>query len=106
MARILLQLGLVVLALSLLMLLLGVMGWVGGEQIAGATRIGLLAGGICVALGILLALLGKAGGLLARRTCARCNAPVRKGATYCPDHLKEAIQEAQDHLHGQRGSGI
>jgi len=62
----------------------------------------LLAGGVCVAAGIVLWILGRGAAGLAARSCRRCGRRVKPGRTYCDDHFKEAIEEVRDH---QRGHG-
>lgn len=98
--------GLVILALSLCVLLLAVVGVVEHEALGDIARYGIATGVGAFLLGLVLGALGKAGGVVRRSRCARCKRPVRKGAIYCPDHLQEALREARDKHHFDHGSGI
>ena len=57
----------------------------------------LLAGGVSVAAGVVLWILGRGAAGHAARSCRRCGRRVRPGKTYCDEHLKEAIEEYRDH---------
>jgi len=106
MAMFLIRMGLIVLALSMGVLLAGVAGWIQHERLGEVARLGLAVGAGCLVVGFLLGFLTKTGGLLTVRRCARCRRRVRKGQIYCPDHLSDALREARDKYHDERGSGI
>jgi len=56
-------------------------------------------GGVIVAAAVLWLLRGFVG-LVAVKKCPRCGKPVERNEIYCATHLKEAINEYQDHMHG------
>jgi hypothetical protein len=55
------------------------------------------AGVVCLAAGLLLALITPLGQKLRRGRCTRCGAPIERGQSYCLDHLRETVNEYQDH---------
>jgi hypothetical protein len=56
----------------------------------------LLAGGVCVAAGVVLWILGRGAAGLAARSCPRCGRRVKPGRMYCEDHFKETVDEYRD----------
>lgn len=98
--------GLALVAVSMVLLLALTLDWIQDDRLAVGIKYGLAAGAGLIVLGFALASMGKVGGAVRRSRCARCRRPVRKGAIYCPDHLKEALQEARDKYHQDHGSGI
>lgn len=98
--------GVFVAAAGALLILAGVAGWVEADQVRSLANFAVLGGLGLLALGFLLEALSRTGSVLARPRCPRCRRPVRKGAIYCPDHLKETLAEARDKYHDEHGSGI
>ena|SRR5437867_318712 len=49
-----------------------------------------------VALGLILAVVSRARGVVARSHCVRCGKPIAKGETYCSQHFRESVNEARD----------
>lgn len=56
----------------------------------------LYAGGIGMASGIVLKILGRVMVGLVARSCARCSRPVARGGIYCEDHRVAVINEQRD----------
>ena len=61
-----------------------------------------IAGGLCLAAGLLAKAAGRTTAVLVGRTCPRCGRRVTHGRVYCEEHLKETIDEYRDQ---QRESG-
>jgi hypothetical protein len=92
------QVGLVVLAGAVWLLVAGEVGWVSRDvtdrwflPVAGL-------GALCFAVGALGAVLEPLRRRVTRGRCARCGAWTERGQVYCLDHLRETVHEAQDTL--------
>jgi hypothetical protein len=97
MGRNLKYLGLVLLAATAWLLIALEADWVENALVEKAIPILAGAGVISIVLGILLALASPVGRKLSRGRCARCGAPIERGQSYCLDHMREAVNEYQDH---------
>ncbi len=63
----------------------------------------LIAGGACIALGILVRIAGRAAAGIAGRSCPRCGRRVKPGRVYCDEHLQETINEYRDRHRDGKG---
>jgi hypothetical protein len=107
MARVLIKAGLWILAVSVAVVLVAeAILPETGENLSRLAKFGLLGGAAMTVLGLILAVLGRGASALFRRRCVRCGKPVARGATYCPDHLKESVEQARDKAHRHHGSGV
>lgn len=97
MGRNLKYLGLVLLAATAWLLIAIEADWVESALVEKAIPILAGAGVISIVLGFLLALASPVGRKLIRERCARCGAPIERGQSYCLDHMREAVNEYQDH---------
>jgi len=71
-----------------------------GEQV----RLLLMGGAALLAVSLLLSLTGRVQAKVAGKHCPRCGKPVSRGQIYCPDHLKEAVNQFRDSQH-HKGEG-
>ena len=95
--------GLGVLAGAMWFLLAGEVGWIGAD-LSDAWFKPLFGGGAALfALGTLLSLLDPLVRRFSRGRCVRCGVTIEKGQTYCLDHLKETVNESQDHIRDRVG---
>ncbi len=93
-------LGLVMLAAATVALIGSELGWVPEEFVDSAFRPIVVAAGITLALGILLGVLAPLVRAVTRGRCVRCGSAIEKGQTYCADHLRESVLEAEDKIRG------
>jgi hypothetical protein len=100
MARLLVRLGGLLLLASVLYL--AIAQWAFGAVDNALFLKILLGGGVSVAAGVVLWILGRGAAGLAARSCRRCGRRVKPGRTYCEDHLKEAIDEYRDQQREQK----
>ena len=96
MGRSLRSIGVILIAASVWSYLAEAMGWVSSGLAAEWGGFGLKAGVLCLAGGILAAILAPVGRELRRGRCVRCGAAIERGQTYCMDHLKETLNEFRD----------
>lgn len=97
MARSLVSLGLLVLAIGACTLLAEEFDWVGQGALAHTWFPVLLRVGVaCVVAGVALAALSPLTRSLRGGRCARCRRRIERGQTYCADHLRETVNEYQD----------
>jgi hypothetical protein len=71
------------------------------QILAGAPDKGLfwnivIAGALCLALGLVLSMAGRGMAVLVGRSCPRCGHRVGRGRVYCDEHLQETINEYRD----------
>ncbi len=95
MAGILIRIGIVLIVLDVIYLTL----WeVYAEGADGALfRTVLKAGGISLAGGLVVWMLGRAVAFVTARTCPVCRRKVAHGRVYCDDHRSEMINRYRDH---------
>ncbi len=90
--------GLAVLAGAIWFLVAGEAGWIAADVsdqwFVPLARVG----AACFALGMVLGLLNPVIRRLTQGRCVRCGAPTERGQSYCLDHLRESVQEAQDEI--------
>ena len=94
-------LGLGVLALTAGLLAFEEAKWMPSDVVGPWIVPGIWAGAACLVGGIVLAVLGRVGASLGRGRCVRCGASIRKGQTYCNDHLQETVNEFRDQARDQ-----
>ena len=56
----------------------------------------LIAGGALLAASLVLSMASRLSSRMMGSRCPRCGKPVQQGHTYCPDHLKEAVNRYRD----------
>jgi len=90
--------GLAVLAVAAWVLIAGEAGWLDDHAVD-------LWSPLLIKVGVLLFVAGLATGLLSpllrqfrRGHCTRCGALTERGQSYCLDHLRATVNEAQDHM--------
>jgi len=96
MARTLKALGLLVLAAAACLLLAGEMGWVPPDLADSLVTTAASGGVLCLAAGLLMAVLRPVGRVLRQSRCVRCGRPIESGQTYCRDHLQATVNEYRD----------
>jgi len=96
--RILVHLGMGVLATAVGTLLAGAAGWVRQAVTDPWAVFGLKLGVACVACGLILQFLAPLARKLRTQRCARCDRPVDRGQIYCRDHMKQALEQARDQI--------
>jgi hypothetical protein len=101
MSRLLLRLGGLAMLGALAYLVVGDVFFKGADYPLARTI--LIAGGLCVAAGLLAGAAGRTTAVLVGRTCPRCGRRVAHGRVYCEEHLKETINEYRDR-HRESGS--
>ena len=97
MPRILRTLGLTILAAAVVLLIAGEAGAIDSRHVDRLLVPALQAGGIVLLVGLALSLLAPIGKIVRQGRCVRCGTRIEKTQTYCHDHLKNAVQEFQDH---------
>jgi membrane protein implicated in regulation of membrane protease activity len=103
MPRFLRTLGLTILAAAMFLLIAGEAGVVEQRFVDLLFVRGLQAGGIAFLVGVALSLLAPFARMVRRGHCVRCGKSIERGQTYCHDHLKNAVQEYQDHVRDHLG---
>jgi len=93
--------GLVVLAGAAWFLVAGEVGWISHDVADTWFRPFAGAGAALFGAGFLLGALGTTLHWLTRKRCVRCGARTERGQTYCLDHLRATVHEAQDTTHRQ-----
>lgn len=96
MGRLLRYVGVFLLAVTAVLILAEGVGWLEGSAVDVAVWWAARAGAICLAVGVLLAILSPVGRELRRGRCVRCGSAVERGQTYCADHLQAAVNEYRD----------
>jgi len=56
----------------------------------------LAAGGLLLVASLVLSMVSRLSSRMTGSRCPRCGKPVPQGHTYCPDHLKEAVNRYRD----------
>ena len=97
MPRFLRTIGLVILAAATVLLVAGEAGAVPASFADTWFLPVAQAGAIAFVSGLLLSLLAPFGRMVRQGRCVRCGVSIEKNQTYCHDHLKNAVQEYQDH---------
>jgi len=93
----------VLLAAAAWLLIAGESGWVSAE-LADAWFGPVAKGGAAMlVLGIAAAMLAPVGRELRRGHCVRCGAATERGQSYCLDHMRESVNEAQDRIRSEGG---
>jgi hypothetical protein len=90
-------LGLTILAAATVLLVAGEAGAVSARYVDIWFMPAAQAGAIAFAAGLVLSLLSPFGRMVRQGRCVRCGTIIEKNQTYCHDHLKNAVQEYQDH---------
>jgi hypothetical protein len=96
MGRLLRYVGIFLLAVTAVLILAEGVGWLEGSVVDVGVWWAARAGAICLAGGVLLAVLSPVGRELRRGRCVRCGSAVERGQTYCSDHLQAAVNEYRD----------
>jgi hypothetical protein len=94
--NLLLQIGLVVLAGAVWLLLGGQVGWVDPATSDHWGPLALKASVGCLTGGFLLRVIAPMERKLRGSRCARCGAATEPGHLYCRDHMKKAMDELRD----------
>lgn len=97
MSRFLRTLGLMILAVATVLLVAGETGAVSSHYVDVWFMPAAQAGAIALVAGLVLSLLSPFGRMVRRWRCVRCGTTIEKNQTYCHDHLKNVVQEYQDH---------
>ncbi len=97
MPRFLRTLGLTILAAATVLLIAGEAGAVSAYHVDIWFMPAAQAGAIAFVAGLVLSLLSPFGRMVRQGRCVRCGTTIEKNQTYCHDHLKNAVQEYQDH---------
>ncbi len=97
MPRFLRTLGLTILAAATVLLVAGEAGAVSAHYVDVWFMPAAQAGAIAFVAGLVLSLLSPFGRMVRQGRCVRCGTSIEKNQTYCHDHLKNAVQEYQDH---------
>ena len=90
-------LGLAILAVTAWLALAGEFGWVASAMANSLVEPMLWVGAGCFGAGLALRVFSPIGRRMRRRRCARCSATIEHGQTYCHDHMRQAVNEYQDH---------
>lgn len=59
-------------------------------------------GAILVVAGLVMRLLEKGAGVVAKNRCVICKAPIPSGAIYCRAHLRDVLHREEDRTHATR----
>lgn len=97
MPRFLRTLGLTILAAATVLLVAGEAGAISAHYVDVWFMPAAQAGAFAFVAGLVLSLLAPFGRMVRRGRCVRCGILIEKNQTYCHDHLKNAVQEYQDH---------
>jgi hypothetical protein len=97
MGRNLRYIGLAILAAAAWLLIAMEAEWIPGSLPEVVIPLLVGAGLLCFAGGLLLGVIMPVGQKLRRGRCARCGAVIERGQSYCLDHLRETVNEYQDH---------
>jgi hypothetical protein len=97
MGRILRNFGLTILAVTAWLLIAEEAEWVTNAYLNMSIPMLAGAGAVSLGLGLLLSLFTPVRQKLRRGRCARCGAKIERGQSYCLDHLRETVNEYQDH---------
>ena len=97
MPRFLRTFGLTILAAATILLIAGEAGAVSAHHVDIWFMPAAQVGAIAFAAGLVLSLLSPFGRMVRQGRCVRCGTTIEKNQTYCHDHLKNAVQEYQDH---------
>jgi hypothetical protein len=90
------MLGLGILCVCAGLLLAGEAGWIHSRLVDEWFVPLLKIGGLCFVAGLGLSLLQPLARVILRGRCSRCGAPIERGQSYCLDHLRQTVREAQD----------
>ncbi len=97
MPRFLRTLGLLILAGATVLLIAGEAGAIPARQVDTWFLPAAQAGAVVFVAGLVLSLLVPFGRMVRQGRCVRCGVTIEKNQTYCHDHLKNAVEEFQDH---------
>ena len=102
MGRLLRNMGLVLLAVAVWLILASALGWLSEAMADPLARVAAMAGVACLGGGILAGLAGRMGRpILTRGRCVRCGARIERGQTYCLDHLLATVEQARDQVRNE-----
>jgi hypothetical protein len=102
-ARVLRQVGLLLIAAAACLAVASSARWVEPALVDPWILPVLEVGAVGLALGLVLPALGAVARMVRRGRCARCGRVIERGQTYCIDHLRETIAEYQEHQRERPG---
>lgn len=67
-----------------------------GGADSGLFRTGLVAAAVCIAGGVVMAIVARGKSVITAKSCPKCGRKVAHGRMYCEDHLAETINRYRD----------